>query len=116
MSTEAEALLDLRRRQRDEAERQCRVLEDEVLGLRRLRDSVQRKTLDKLLHYRNFDIRYDPVAYSVDSPLVWQFSHESYDGPEDPRIGNERSIVACMHTIDERFYDEESDWKPEVNS
>ena len=52
--------------------------------------------------YRGYHIEYDPPPIPIRTS-DWAWSHEGYDGPEDPRSGYSPSLEAAKADIDEQI-------------
>lgn len=50
--------------------------------------------------YRGYRISYNPKPIPPSCGVDYDFCHEDYDGPGDPRCGNAASVEACMAEID----------------
>lgn len=60
--------------------------------------------------YGPWVISYDPKPIPASCGVDWNWAHEDYEGPDDKRYGNERSLEACIQAI----HDWESDHEPAV--
>ncbi len=54
--------------------------------------------------YHGYKIYHDPPPIPTRTE-DWQFVHEDYDGPGDPRCGSAASLDACKQEIDEIEFD-----------
>jgi hypothetical protein len=54
--------------------------------------------MERKIMYRGYVIEENPYHILQHE---WLFAHEEYDGPEDPRIGSERSVEMCKQRIDQ---------------
>ena len=58
--------------------------------------------------YRGYWIKYNPKPIPPRYGVDWDWWHDGYDGPGDPRCGATGSLEAARLAIDEQIEDEEA--------